>query len=47
MCLTEVLTEIRVSKQSGLGMGEAEQGRSNTPMDMLMEMMMTVRIIAE
>jgi hypothetical protein len=37
-CLTEVMTECRVSVRCALGAGEAGNGRSDAPMDVAMEM---------
>jgi len=37
VCLTEVMTEVRVSERGGLATGGAADGRSDVPMDMAME----------
>jgi len=46
VCLTEAMTEVRVSERSGLDMGGAADGRSDAPMDMVMEMATAVASIA-
>jgi len=46
VCFTEVMTEVRGSKRSGLDTGEAADGRSDAPMDMAMQMAMAVTSIA-
>jgi len=43
---TEVMTEVRMRKRSGLDIGEAADGRSDAPMEMAMEMTTAVTSIA-
>jgi hypothetical protein len=38
VCLTEMMTEVRVSGRSDLDAGEAGDGRSDAPMEVAMEM---------
>ena len=45
-CLTEVMTEFRVSGRSDLDVGEAGNGRSDAPMDVVMDMATAVTSIA-
>lgn len=40
VCLSGVMTETRVSRRSNLDMGEAGNGRSDTAMDVAMDMVM-------
>jgi hypothetical protein len=44
--ITEVMAKDRGSERSGLDIGDAPHGRSNTPMDMTKEMAMAVTSIA-
>jgi hypothetical protein len=44
-CVTEVMTESRVSGRSDQDAGEAENGRSDAPMDVAMEMAMAATSI--
>jgi len=46
VCFREVMTEVRGSKRSSLDTGEAADGRSDTPMDMAMEMARALTSIA-
>jgi hypothetical protein len=46
VCLTEVMTKLRGSERSGLDTGEAADGRSDAPMDMVMQMATAVTSIA-
>jgi len=45
-CFTEVMMEVRGSERNGLDMGEAADRRSDTPMDMAMEMAPAVTSVA-
>jgi hypothetical protein len=46
VCLTEAMTEVRVSERSGLDTGGVADGRSDAPMDMAMEMATAATSIA-
>jgi len=46
VCLTEVMTEVRVSERSSLDMRAAADRRSDAPMDMGIDMVTAVSIIA-